>query len=55
MKQEPLSERITVEITPSLRRALDRLAEKEDRPLAHLVRRSIARDVERLLEPGQAA
>jgi predicted transcriptional regulator len=45
MTQEPLSERITIEIGASLRRDLERLAAAEDRPIAYVARRAIARDV----------
>jgi predicted transcriptional regulator len=40
-----LTDRITIEIGASLRRDLEQLAAAEDRPLAYVARRAIARDV----------
>jgi predicted transcriptional regulator len=45
MKTEPLTDTITIEIGASLRRDLEQLAAAEDRPLAYVARRAIARDV----------
>jgi predicted transcriptional regulator len=47
MKSEPLTERLTIEIGATLRRDLEQLAAAEDRSLAFVARRAIARDVAR--------